>query len=73
MCRDYALEGSLERDGEQEVAERVPLLHAAGGEDGGRVMWRPSEENPPRTAVRPGEKRKECGGVFPINVKDCLA
>jgi hypothetical protein len=46
MCRGYALEGSLEREGEQEGAERVPLLHAAGGEDGGGVVWRPSEKNP---------------------------
>jgi hypothetical protein len=73
MCRGYALEGSLEREGEQEGAERVPLLHAAGGEDPGGVVWPPAKENPQRSAVRPGEKRKKCGGVFMSCVKDCLA
>jgi hypothetical protein len=51
----------LERKGEQEGGERVSLLHAAGGEDGGGVWWRPLEKNPRRAAVRPGEKRKKCG------------
>jgi hypothetical protein len=73
MCHGYALEGSLEREGEQEGAERIPLLHAAGGEDRGGVVWRPSEENPRRAAVHPGEKRKECGSVFLSCMKDCLA
>jgi hypothetical protein len=73
MCHSYALEGSLEREGEQDGAERVPLLHAAGGKDWGGVVWRPAEENLRRSAVRPGERMKECGGVFPSCVKDCLA
>jgi hypothetical protein len=46
MCRGHALEGSLKGEGEQEGAERVPLLHAAGGEERGGVVWRPSKENP---------------------------
>jgi hypothetical protein len=33
MCHGYALECSLEREGEQEGGERVTLLHAGGGED----------------------------------------
>jgi hypothetical protein len=73
MCRGHALEGSLERDSELEGAERVPLLHAAGGQDPGGVVWRPSDENPRRATVRPAEKLKECGSVFLSCVKDCLA
>jgi hypothetical protein len=73
MCCGRALKGSLERESEQEGAERVPLLHAAGGEDRGGVVWRPSQENPRRAAVCPGEKRKECGSLCLSCVKDCLA
>jgi hypothetical protein len=32
-------------------------------------MWRPSEKNQRRAAVRPGKKRKECDGVFLSRVK----
>jgi hypothetical protein len=73
MCCGYALGGPLQREGEQDGGDRVPLLHAAGGEDRGGVVWRPAEENSRRAAVRPGEKRKECGGVFLSLVNDCLA
>jgi hypothetical protein len=59
MCRGYALEVSLDREGEQEGADTVPLLHAPGGEDRGGVLWRPSW--------------KERGGVFLSCMNDCLA
>jgi hypothetical protein len=77
MRHGHALIGALERFGEHEEAERVPLFHATGGEDGGEVVWRyhwhPSEETPRRAAVCPGDKRKERGCVILSCVKDCLA
>jgi hypothetical protein len=73
MCHGHALQGSLERDSEQEGAERVPLLHAAGGEDWGGVVWHSSEDSPRRAAVRPGEEVMECGSVFLSCARDCLA
>jgi hypothetical protein len=54
VCRDHALEGPLECKSEQEGAKRIPLLNAAGGEDGGGVVWCTSEEYPRQAAVLPG-------------------
>jgi hypothetical protein len=51
-CRGYTLEGSLVREGEQEGAERVPLLHAAGGGDGEEscgAPWRRTRNRLPYT------------------------
>jgi hypothetical protein len=73
VCCGYTVKECLKREGEREGVERVLLPHADGGEDRGGFVWRPSEENSRRAAVRPGEKRKACGGVFLRCVKDCLA
>jgi hypothetical protein len=55
LCGGHALEGSLERKGEQEGGEWAPLLHAAGGEDRRGFVWSASEESTQRAALRPGE------------------
>jgi hypothetical protein len=76
MCPGHAMERTLEREGEQEGTEQVPQFHATGGEDLGGVVWRPGRRalaGKPATGCRtPRRERKECGGVFPSCVKDCL-
>jgi hypothetical protein len=45
MCRGHVFKGYMEIEGEQKGAERVSLLHGAGGEDWGGAVWRHSQEN----------------------------